>query len=144
MTEEIVNPFPSPPSHYRLYTQHNLNLLDLLRTRTSTNDHDPISPEKQQQTLSDQDQVPPWDLTTLEKPRADWIIEQGGYETFGDFWPVRAARSNICRQLHSLVLIFPRYLNATQHLRKGGFSSCISKATVCDALFWYSHILMNN
>ena len=106
MAEEIVNPFPSPPSHYRHYTEHNLKLLDLLRARTSTNVHDAILPETQQQTLSDQNQVPPWDLAILEKPRADWIIEQGGYETFGDFWPVWATQSSICRQLDFRLLSF--------------------------------------
>ncbi|KAF8341294.1 MED7 protein-domain-containing protein [Cantharellus anzutake] len=89
MSEEIVNPFPSPSSYYKLYTEHNLNLLHLLRTRTSTSVHDPIPPEAQQhQSLFDQSQVPPWDLTTLERPRADWIVEEGNYETFGDFWPI--------------------------------------------------------
>ncbi|KAF9503898.1 hypothetical protein BS47DRAFT_1386358 [Hydnum rufescens UP504] len=86
MAEEIVNPFPSPPSQYKLYTKTNLALLSLLRARTDTSVHDELSLEKQREVLADQSQVPAWDLTTLEPPRADWIVEEGGYETFGDLW----------------------------------------------------------
>ncbi|KAF9514201.1 hypothetical protein BS47DRAFT_1343289, partial [Hydnum rufescens UP504] len=69
---EIVNPFPSPPSQYKLYTKTNLALLSLLRARTDTSVHDELSLEKQREVLADQ--------------------SQGGYETFGDLWPVHPER----------------------------------------------------
>lgn len=87
-TTEIVNPFPNPPSHFKHYTKHNLELLSLLRARSETRAHDVLSLEEQSGVLSDQGPLPAWDLTTLERPRADWIIEEGGYQTFGEFWPV--------------------------------------------------------
>lgn len=86
--EEITNPFTFPPSQYRLYTKRNAVLLDLLRSRSRTGIHDDISLEDQHRLLSDQGEPVDWDLTRLERPRLDWIFEDGGYETFGDFWPV--------------------------------------------------------
>lgn len=82
---ELRNPFPSPPSHYVNYTNHNLALLALLKERTA--DVDPSTNE--QQILSDQTGVPPWSLLQLEKPRLDWIVEEGHYNVFGDTWFVR-------------------------------------------------------
>lgn len=90
MAEEIVNPFPSPPSQYKRYTKSNLALLSLLRARSSTNVHDVILPDEQHRILDDQGELPTFDITALERPRADWIVEDGGYETFGDGWPVRS------------------------------------------------------
>jgi mediator of RNA polymerase II transcription subunit 7 len=85
---ELRNPFPSPPSHYTNYTSHNLNLLTLLKERTS--DTDLLSSVNQHHILSDHPDVPSWPLTQLEKPRVDWIIEDGYYNVFGDQWFVRA------------------------------------------------------
>jgi mediator of RNA polymerase II transcription subunit 7 len=85
-TAELRNPFPSPPSHYALYTPHNLKLLSLLKERdpegTSIN---------QSEILGDQIEVPDWPLTQLERPRVDWILEEPDayYEVFGDRWFVR-------------------------------------------------------
>ena len=85
-TSELRNPFPSPPSHYALYTSHNLRLLSLLKER----DPESIN-NNQSEILSDQNEVPDWPLTQLEKPRVDWIIEEPDayYEVFGDRWFVR-------------------------------------------------------
>lgn len=98
ISAEIVNPFPSPPTQYNRYTQRNLELLALLRERTATSLHDAVQ-DGQHAILSDQADVPEWDLTELEPPRADWIVEEGGYDTFGDRWPVRLffSRSRIVR-----------------------------------------------
>ena len=80
---ELRNPFPSPPSHYLNYTAHNLKLLALLHERepdlTNVNQH---------AILSDQSDVPDWSLCQLEKPRVDWILEEGEYNVFGDTWLV--------------------------------------------------------
>ncbi|KDQ07602.1 hypothetical protein BOTBODRAFT_119857 [Botryobasidium botryosum FD-172 SS1] len=84
---EIVNPFPSPPIQYNRYTPQNLDLLVLLRERSSTTIHQELQ-ENQHAILSNQADVPEWNLTELERPRADWIIEEGGYNTFGDRWPI--------------------------------------------------------
>lgn len=83
---ELRSPFPSPPSHYTKYTTQNLTLLDLLRERAE----DVFEAElDQHQILSDQPDVPEWPLTQLEKPRVDWILEEGHYTVFGDTWFVR-------------------------------------------------------
>jgi mediator of RNA polymerase II transcription subunit 7 len=84
---ELRNPFPSPPSHYTKYTTHNLSLLALLRERASNLSTD----FNQQEILSDQQNVPDWPLTQLEKPRVDWILEEENayYNVFGDTWFVR-------------------------------------------------------
>ncbi|KAF8641019.1 hypothetical protein AX17_000664 [Amanita inopinata Kibby_2008] len=83
---ELRNPFPSPPSHYANYTNHNLNLLALLCER-STNP----SQANQHQVLADQSDVPDWPLTQLEKPRIDWILEETDayYDVFGDRWFIK-------------------------------------------------------
>jgi mediator of RNA polymerase II transcription subunit 7 len=80
---ELRNPFPSPPSHYTNYTSHNFKLLALLKERTLDAD------QNQHDTLSDQTDVPSWPLSQLERPRVDWIIEDGYYNVFGDAWFVR-------------------------------------------------------
>ena len=82
-TSELRNPFPSPPSHYALYTSHNLKLLSLLKERDPENTNN-----NQSEILSDQNEVPDWPLTQLEKPRVDWILEEPDayYEVFGDRW----------------------------------------------------------
>ncbi|KAI9058468.1 hypothetical protein FKP32DRAFT_1742151 [Trametes sanguinea] len=84
---ELRNPFPSPPSHYTRYTDHNLRLLKLLRERAGE-DADLYS-VNQYEVLSDQTDVPDWPLAQLEKPRVDWILEEGHYTVFGDTWFVK-------------------------------------------------------
>ncbi|OSC97235.1 hypothetical protein PYCCODRAFT_1377608 [Trametes coccinea BRFM310] len=84
---ELRNPFPSPPSHYTRYTDHNLRLLKLLRERLGE-DADLYS-INQYEVLSDQTDVPDWPLAQLEKPRVDWILEEGYYTVFGDTWFVK-------------------------------------------------------
>ena len=81
---ELRNPFPSPPSHYQNYSSHNLNLLSHLKERQ--NEENKYT--SQQELLKDQEDVPDWPLTQLEKPRVDWIVEDGSYTVFGDTWPV--------------------------------------------------------
>ncbi|TFY72420.1 hypothetical protein EVG20_g590 [Dentipellis fragilis] len=81
---ELRNPFPSPPSHYTNYTTHNLNLLKLLQERADLQDAD--ANVNQQEVLADQTDVPDWPLTQLEKPRVDWILEEGHYNVYGDTW----------------------------------------------------------
>lgn len=85
---ELRNPFPSPPSHYANYTPHNLRLLELARERVKDQNVD-ITAVNQHDILSDQSDIPPWPLTQLEKPRVDWILEEGHYNVFGDTWFVR-------------------------------------------------------
>jgi hypothetical protein len=83
---ELRNPFPSPPSHYINFTTHNLKLLSLLKERAKGQE---VSETAQREVLSDQSDVPDWPLTSLEKPRVDWIKEDGYYNIFGDQWFVR-------------------------------------------------------
>ena len=85
---ELRNPFPSPPSHYNNYTTHNLNLMALLKERTVANGQDVVQ-VNQYDVLSDQSDVPEWPLMSLEKPRVDWILENGHFTVFGETWPVR-------------------------------------------------------
>ena len=86
---ELRNPFPSPPSHYTNYTSHNLRLLSLLRERAEGQSPSELT---QNEILSDQTDVPEWPLDSLEKPRVDWIREEGSYDVFGDTWFVRLLR----------------------------------------------------
>jgi len=83
---ELRNPFPSPPSHYTRYTAHNLKLLILLRERAGDD-----TTANQREVLSDQMEVPDWQLVQLEKPRVDWILDEpeAFYDVFGDRWFVR-------------------------------------------------------
>lgn len=83
---ELRNPFPSPPSHYVNYTSQNLALLALLKERTINTDPSTVN---EHQILSDQSDLPPWSLLQLDKPRVDWIVEDGHYNVFGDTWFVR-------------------------------------------------------
>ena len=80
---DLRNPFPSPPSHYQNYTTHHLDLLSLLKERVGEDD---IGQVNQHQVLSDQNDIPDWSLAQLEKPRVDWILEEGSYTVFGDTW----------------------------------------------------------
>ncbi|EJD06461.1 uncharacterized protein FOMMEDRAFT_117279 [Fomitiporia mediterranea MF3/22] len=86
---ELRNPFPSPPSHYQTYTSHNLHLLSLLKSRTSEKSEEDAAKVDQHAVLSDQKDVPDWPLAQLEKPRVDWILEDGEYTVFGDTWFVK-------------------------------------------------------
>ncbi|KAJ3477956.1 hypothetical protein NLI96_g10104 [Meripilus lineatus] len=83
---ELRNPFPSPPSHYQNYTTHNLKLLSLLQERVGDGE---VSQVNQYHVLSDQSDIPDWSLTQLDKPRVDWILEEGSYTVFGDTWPIK-------------------------------------------------------
>ncbi|KAF9448182.1 hypothetical protein P691DRAFT_801231 [Macrolepiota fuliginosa MF-IS2] len=84
---ELQNPFPSPPSHYTKYTTHNLKLLSLLHERTGGD----APNANQREVLSDQTEIPDWQLTQLEKPRVDWILDEpeAYYDVFGDRWFVK-------------------------------------------------------
>lgn len=87
---ELRNPFPSPPSHYKNYTNHNIQLLSLLRERIGDAD---LSAVNQYEVLADQQDVPEWPLAQLEKPRVDWIMEEGHYSVFGETWYVSEPKS---------------------------------------------------
>ncbi len=86
---ELQNPFPSPPSHYTKYTTHNLKLLALLRERVGDDSDAPSA--NQHDILSDQTDVPDWQIVQLDKPRVDWILDEpeSYYDVFGDRWLVR-------------------------------------------------------
>jgi mediator of RNA polymerase II transcription subunit 7 len=60
--------------------------LSLLKGRDPGNTNN-----NQSEILSDQNEVPDWPLTQLEKPRVDWILEEPDayYDAFGDRWFVR-------------------------------------------------------
>lgn len=95
--QELQNPFPSPPSHYVDYTSHNLHLLSLLKSRLndrglSSSDKDLDIANKQHELIQSEKDVPEWPLTQLEKPRVDWILEEGVYNAFGDTWFVSKFR----------------------------------------------------
>ncbi|KAH9995978.1 hypothetical protein BJV77DRAFT_988887, partial [Russula vinacea] len=70
-------------SHYTNYTAHNLQLLLLLRERTDA------SESTQTEILSDQNDVPEWPLTSLEKP----------CNVFGDTWFVRLAQHFVASEV---------------------------------------------
>lgn len=95
---ELRNPFPSPPSHYQNYTARNLKLLSLLRERAEPEGVD-LSNVNQRSILYDQSDCPEWPLAQLEKPRVDWILEEGHYTVFGDTWQVSLLSSSLITYL---------------------------------------------
>ena len=83
--DQLRNPYPSPPSHFSRYTDENLKLLSTLGSRSSQ-----FSPTaSQHDILAGESNVPDWALKDLEKPRVDWILEDGEFTVYGDPWPVR-------------------------------------------------------
>ena len=68
-------------------------LLELLKERAGEGVD--IGTLNQYEVLSDQADVPEWPLATLEKPRVDWILEEGHYTVFGDTWFVRGVSLNV-------------------------------------------------
>ena len=103
---ELRNPFPAPPSLYTNYTDHNLALLALLKSRIDeqriggSNDERSATEQEdgdaalvqQRMLLDDQKDVPEWSLLQLERPRVDWIVEDGHYNVYGDSWIVSTFR----------------------------------------------------
>ncbi|KAH7340527.1 MED7 protein-domain-containing protein [Rhizoctonia solani] len=97
---EIQSTFPTPPAHYTRYTNANLQLLNQLKTKLGPDapSYHPASDDlpypdvqairQQHNLLSDARDVPDWDLLELQPPRVDWIVEEGGYSTFGDQWAI--------------------------------------------------------
>lgn len=90
--QTLQNPFPSPPSSYANYTNHNIHLLSLFKTRLDASGESIDDLEeadivrKQHELLANESDIPDWPLTQLEKPRADWIMEDGFYNVYGDTW----------------------------------------------------------
>ena len=126
---ELRNPFPSPPSHYTNYTSHNLKLLAVLRQRTSDTG---LSTQNEHNILSDQTDLPPWPLSQLEKPRVDWIIEDGCYSVFGDTWFVRPVFcTNLCRT-EAIT-----YVDQRNHpiASRFGWKSALSSRSKCRCVF---------
>jgi mediator of RNA polymerase II transcription subunit 7 len=122
---ELRNPFPSPPSHYVNYTTHNLKLLSLFRERSEGQN---TSEVMQNVILSDQTDVPEWPLTSLEKPRVDWIREEGYYNVFGDTWFVRLSRHPTVNVIHITRLIAQGDVPISW---RGGRSSAIPRGSRC-------------
>ncbi|KAF8682944.1 mediator complex subunit Med7 [Rhizoctonia solani] len=97
---EIQSTFPTPPAHYVRYTSSNLQLLSQLKTKLGSDapSYHPASDDlpypdvqairQQHNLLSDARGVPDWDLLELQPPRVDWIVEEGGYSTFGEQWSI--------------------------------------------------------
>ncbi|CAE6472077.1 unnamed protein product [Rhizoctonia solani] len=97
---EIQSTFPTPPAHYVRYTSSNLQLLSQLKTKLGSDapSYHPSSDDlpypdvqairQQHNLLSDARGVPDWDLLELQPPRVDWIVEEGGYSTFGEQWSI--------------------------------------------------------
>ena len=106
---ELRNPFPSPPSHYTRYTTHNLKLLGLLKDRADPEAE--LGSLNQYEVLADQTDVPEWSLAQLEKPRVDWILEEGHYTVFGDSWFVSTVSGVLqkpCRTYNTVLTTPPR------------------------------------
>jgi mediator of RNA polymerase II transcription subunit 7 len=100
---ENASTFPPPPPHHIKFTSHNLRLLSLLQQHDATSTSSPQLTSsadykgKQREVLLEEEDVPDWDLRQeLLPPRVDWIVEDGGYEAFGDYFPVRLAVCYAC------------------------------------------------
>jgi len=83
--------FPAPPERFKAFTETNLNLLKLLRERTNTSEGQAL-PEgtSQAEVLNDQaaDSIPAFELTDLEKPHVDWVVEGGRFDMFSNPWAI--------------------------------------------------------
>jgi len=84
--QALKNPFPKPPSHWALYTNDNLQLLELLKRRLQAEKTITDAPFQVDQValLHDEPSLPSFSLLELEPPRLDWIYEKGEYTTFGE------------------------------------------------------------
>jgi mediator of RNA polymerase II transcription subunit 7 len=87
--QALKNPFPKPPSHWTLYTNDNLRLLELLKRRLQeTQPEEDIADAPlhvdQVALLHDEPSLLSFQLLDLEPPRLDWIYEKGEYTTFGE------------------------------------------------------------
>ncbi|TIB03005.1 hypothetical protein E3P94_00805 [Wallemia ichthyophaga] len=84
-TVEVGSTFPAPPSFYKYFTQHNLDLVDSVPA-----DIPPTTDgfrEWYKEQCGDDIGV---DLRyTLSKPRVDWIVEDGYYSAYGEIWPLK-------------------------------------------------------
>ncbi|QRV86504.1 mediator complex subunit Med7 [Ceratobasidium sp. AG-Ba] len=97
---EIQSTFPAPPAHYLRYTNANLQLLAQLKDKLGPDSpsYHPASTDapypdvqairQQHALLTGAHDVPDWDLLELQRPRVDWIVEEGGYSTFGQEWQI--------------------------------------------------------
>lgn len=79
--------FPPPPPHYALFTPANLALLASLQPPPSSS---PSAASKGKQRATAQTDDDEHLVRQLEPPRVDWIEQDGGFEVFGDFYPVRS------------------------------------------------------
>ena len=87
--QTLKNPFPKPPTHWTLYTNENLRLLELLKHRLQEKQSekditDATLQVDQVPLLHDESSLPSFSLLELEPPRLDWIYEKGEYTTFGE------------------------------------------------------------
>lgn len=117
--------FPLPPAAYKNFTSRNFKLLKLIQEHEQDEDQQSWDELDAQQRMERQraiiqehgsaltkakggdeaeeaPQLPDWDLRMeLEKPRVDWVVEDGFYNTFGQTWPVSAwALSNLTELFH--------------------------------------------
>ncbi|KAG8863077.1 Mediator of RNA polymerase II transcription subunit 7 [Tulasnella sp. 330] len=90
--------YPVPPARFKSFTDANLKHLKLVRERTRTTIHEPL-PEgtTQADILNDQppESIPDFDVSVLERPRIDWILEGGRFEMFNDPWPIYEGRPTL-------------------------------------------------
>lgn len=87
--QTLKNPFPKPPTHWTLYTNENLRLVELLKHRIQEKKSeqditDATLQLDQVHLLHDEPSLPSFSLLELEPPRLDWIYEKGEYTTFGE------------------------------------------------------------
>lgn len=94
--------FPPPPAIYKQFTERNLAWLDVLMQHKGDADWAALDPDARidaqrmvlERAVQDTDpelalQIPGIDLErTLQPPRVDWIEEDGGYQLFGQRWPI--------------------------------------------------------
>lgn len=128
---ELRNPFPSPPSHYTRYSDHNLKLLALLRARqhASAGESEQLpSATTQVELIKDETDVPEWPLEELEKPRVDWILEDGEYVVFGEPWQVGLLKPLLQRSCH-VSDICRRRTTVSPHWKKWEGPNCIPQIT---------------
>jgi len=72
--------FPPPPVHHALFTPANLALLKRLQQEAADGEARASAATEEDERL----------VSQLEPPRLNWIEQAGGFQVFGDFYPVRS------------------------------------------------------
>lgn len=88
-TLEVGSTFPAPPNYFKYFTNSNLQVLNDIPHDLPNDFLSYQSFIKNNVVEYDHQSLENVDLRkVLNKPRLDWIEDDGYYTVFGDYWPV--------------------------------------------------------